>query len=395
MTDDPRVPEQLDPSAAWVDLLGPVDGAKIALFDEGGGRSADVLRAAGAQVSIVGPQELAGLPSQSCDAVVLVDVGPLARTARSAAAVLRDGGVLLVVLTNSTSPLTWVDCLRQRRRPSAGSRRRARRVLGSVGLPPVQEYGLLRSVESPSTYFSLHHPGHAALVLSASNTLNGGGRRRMVAALARAARAGLAAPLVPAIALLCSARPLAFEPVLGRIGYLGSHEAKLLVGDPLREIVKVYGSATVAAAEGDALEQVGRAWPGLAPHLLERLGDRRNRITWTPGRTLAVAALDDLSAQRWMVLAAETLGGLHRRLGPAEDGTVLVHGDYWLGNLLVDVDGRDIVGVIDWTDTGRGVAERDLHFLVDSWAAVRGLPEGEVDRLRTLVGQAYATARGA
>ena len=47
-----------------------------------------------------------------------------------------------------------------------------------------------------------------------------------------------------------------------------------------------------------------------------------------------------------------------------EDGTVLVHGDYWLGNLIVDRG--QVVGVFDWELAQRGSPEEDRRFLADS-----------------------------
>lgn len=392
MTEQSEIGGELDPAGCWVELLGPVRGHVVAVVDATGGPGDNLLRDRGAQVRRLDPAGLARVEPGSCDAVVLAGVARLPDLIEAAAKALTPAGVLLVVLANPLSPLAWWDALSRRRVPAGGSVRRLRRRLGRWGLSPVLEYGLLRSIEAPSTSFSLGHPAHAALVLAASNTLNSGSRRRAVAALSTAARAGLAGPLVPGLALLCSARPLRFDPVLGRIGYLGSWEAKLLVGDPLREIVKVYGSAAPAAAEADALDDVDRVWPGLAPRVLARESELRTRLSWAPGRTLAVSQLDDAAAQRWLVAAAALLGRLHRLLGPAPDGTVLLHGDYWLGNLLVDRDEEQIVGVIDWTEAHRGPARDDLRFLVDAWAGPLALDVAGVDRVRRLVEQAYAAA---
>lgn len=378
----------LDPSGAWVELLGSLTGRRVVLVDELGSAAADLLVEAGADVV---PAPARGLGAQSrADVVVLAGPAPDAALAQAAARCLAADGVLLAVHANARSPLAALDAARGRTPGTGGSLRSTRRALAAAGLPARQEYALLRSVTSPSTAWALGSPRTAALVLDSSNTLNGGLRRRAVQALRWAAEHRLAPLVVPGLAVLASARPLDPAPPLGRIGYLGSHEAKLLHGDPVRAVEKVYSSSRVAAAEAEALEQVERVWPGLAPRLLDRPGPRRNLVTWTPGRTLPVEALPPAQAERWLAEAAALLGELHRRLGTADDRDVLVHGDYWLGNLLVDDAATRITGIIDWTDTRRGDAGEDLAFLVSSWVRRRGLDAPSADRLRTVVQEAYA-----
>jgi hypothetical protein len=396
----PADPAELDPALGWTDMLGPIEGAVIALVDEEDGPGGQALRDAGAEVLPLDLDGLAELPAGSCDVVVLLGgrqglaTEALPRVAGSAARVLRPDGVLLVLVASPSSPLAWLDAAARRGRPGGRSGRRVRRALARAGVPPVVEYGVLRSVNAPSTWFSLRHPRHAQMVLAASNTLNTGVRRRAVSGLAAAARLGLAGPLVPAFGLFCSPGRPAHEPALGRIAPGGAHEAKLLLGDPLREVVKVYGSSAVAAAESAALEQVHRVWPGLAPPLLAREGPRRVRLGWVEGRSLSGPEVAGAAGERWLRAAAAVLGELHRRLGPDQDGGYLLHGDLWLGNLLVDRAGTDVVGLIDWTDTRRGEPQEDLRFLVDAWAGPRRLAAQDVAGLRAAVDDAYAAARG-
>src|SRR3954447_16212691 len=85
-----------------------------------------------------------------------------------------------------------------------------------------------------------------------------------------------------------------------------------------------------------------------------------------------------------------------RRLAPSRPPTtrrVVVHGDFRLGNLMVDDDG--LVGVLDWELAHVGDAAEDLGWLcVRSWRFGSKLPVagvGDRDELRT----AYAAAGGA
>lgn len=72
--------------------------------------------------------------------------------------------------------------------------------------------------------------------------------------------------------------------------------------------------------------------------------------------------------------------------------SVRVHGDYWLGNLLVDESGSYIVGVIDWSDTGWGTMQEDLAQLVDTWVRQAGLGSSAADQLRADARNVAATA---
>ncbi len=240
----------------------------------------------------------------------------------------------------------------------------------------------------PSTVISLEHPDAALLVLRGSSPLITGARLHALRAFAGAVQRGHAGALVPGLAVLASSEPLPPEPLVGRIGVLGSEEVKRLRGWPLRHVDKVYTSATVAAAEADALEEVHGAWPELAPRLLERRGPFCNRTTWVDGRPLDLQSLDAVTGERRVLEAAGLLGRLHRRLGPAAPGQQLVHGDFWLGNLLLD-DAGALVRVIDWTDATRGDADVDLRFLVDSWAQRCGLDPAATVRLGRDAEEAY------
>ncbi len=386
------VPDEADPRGAFVDLLGDVDGRDVLLVDGTAGPAGGLLREQGARVREHGRHDLPGLPAPGVDAVVIAAAPVDAAVVRAAVALLRPPGLLLLVGTRASSPLAWVDRWRGGLLPDVRARR-WRTWAAAAGAPVRVEYGLLRSVAFPSTALDLHRPGAAAQVLRGSNALNTGPRRRAVDVLARLAERGLAGPLLPGLALLCSPEPLREEPVTGRIGVRGSQEVKLLRGDPPTSVEKVYSSVATARAEAAALEAVHAAWPGLAPRLLARPGPRRTRTSWVSGRSLQVMELSLAEGERWVLRAAGLLGQLHRRTGRPADGVGLLHGDYWLGNLLVDDAGTTIVGVIDWTEAGTGPWQDDIGFLVSTWCARRGLSADDGARLRAQAERAYLDAR--
>lgn len=383
---------QVRSDGAWVELLGEVRGRRVVLVDRSGGSAADLLRDAGAVVEERSPDALPESAPAQADAVVLAAVALDVRLVRTAASVLGRDGVLLLVAANAASPLAWADRLRRRSTAPLERLSSLRALAADAGLPSRAEYGLLRSVQVSSTMFALQHRKAAARVVAGSNTLNTGLRRRLVDLLRSGVERGHAVRLVAGVAVLCSARPLAFEPLTGRIGVLGSDEVKLLYGDPPCYVDKVYASERTATAEADALEAVGRAWPGLAPTLLDRRSPLRNRISWLPGRTLTVNRLTPEEGARWVLDAARVLGELHGRLGTDPDRPGILHGDYWLGNLLVDQE--RVVGVIDWTDASLGDPAVDLRFLVDEWATAGGLSADEAAQLHAAARAAYDAGRG-
>lgn len=373
-----------DPEGAFVELLGDVRDQTVVLRDGTAGPAGRLLREAGATVL----DDVAASAPGAAHAVVLAAVRLDRQLLVAAGRVLRPDGRLLLVAANRRSPLAVLDRLRGGAALTAdlpSMRSAARR----AGLVPRAAFGLLRSIGAPSTFVSLEHPELAVMVLEGSAPLMTGARRLGVRGLAALARRGQAGAVVPALALLASAAPLPGRPMVGRIGVLGSTEVKLLYGSPLEHVDKVYTSEAVAAAEAAALEQVEAVWPGLAPRLLARRGPLCNRTTWVQGRPLPLAVLGPAEGERRVLEASELLGRLHRRLGPAAPGTRLVHGDYWLGNLLVDVESGALARVVDWTDARSGDDDVDRRFLVDTWADRSGLSPAARAALHAAAEQAY------
>lgn len=376
----------LDPSGSWVELLGAVSGRRVLLRDRTGSRAAALLAAAGAEVldgSADGPVDdavLAGGP------VTVADLSVLRRR-------LGPGGRLLLVAGNPTSPLALLDRVTGAPRSPGSALRVLQAAARDAGFPGQHAFGVLRSVASPSTLFPLARPGAARVVLRSSNGQNGAVRRRLVHLLLAASGRGLAGGLVPAFAVLCGEAHLD-APVLGRIGPVGATEAKLLLDHPVTAVVKQYSNEDSCAAEAAALERVARARPDLVPRLLAREGATRLRLSWMPGRSLDLTALDAAGARFWAGEAARTLGRLHHDLAAVEGpdaGPDLVHGDFWLGNLIVD--GRRVTGVVDWADSRPGTVADDLRFLVDTTAGHLRVPAAGVPALHRLVAAAYADGR--
>jgi RIO-like serine/threonine protein kinase len=149
-------------------------------------------------------------------------------------------------------------------------------------------------------------------------------------------------------------------PVTGRIGYEDSEEVKVVHGDPPELVEKRYLRQLEADRETTALEALAEAGFALAPRPVRRDGPLLATQTWLSGRALNVERLGDEELEAWILRAADVLAGLRRRT--ASGGEVLRHGDFWLGNLLVE--GDTIVGVVDWTEATRGEPAADADHLV-------------------------------
>jgi aminoglycoside phosphotransferase (APT) family kinase protein len=74
---------------------------------------------------------------------------------------------------------------------------------------------------------------------------------------------------------------------------------------------------------------------------------------------------------------------------------VLVHGDYWLGNLLIE--GKGVAAVVDWSGAHWGAPEEDLVHLVTSLVTARLVPRRDVpallQRARSAHAEGYASTQ--
>ena len=104
--------------------------------------------------------------------------------------------------------------------------------------------------------------------------------------------------------------------------------------------------------------------------------------TRLPGTPLAPKDLSDDRLMHWTEQAAATLA-LLQAATEDEDGTVLVHGDLWLGNLTVE--GDDVVGVFDWELAHRGSRQEDRDFLTEGLVSYLDRDPAFAERVRRAV----------
>ncbi|MDQ6948531.1 MAG: phosphotransferase [Actinomycetota bacterium] len=409
-------------AGAWADLFDGVDGARLLMIDESPGSAAvsfaetaavvgfadtdharaafrlELLAGRGAEVT-VGPEQQQRDRPGGWDLIILdgtvrrpnapatVSVSRLASLAR----VLAPGGRVVVVADNRLSPVRAGDRLRGRSAgPVARSLRSVERLLARAGLSVRQEFALLRSSISPVTSFDLHATQATSAVLAAAGVRCGPSRLVALRALESLARHGLARLVVPAWLVIASADHEPWEPAAdrptGRIGYDDSEDAQVLRGEPPLQLEKRYGDAGAAQHEAMALEALERAGVDGVPRLAGPVALGRARQTWLPGTPLVAGRLRGDELERWVAEAARALGSMHRSTR-RPDGKVLVHGDFWLGNLLVQ--GNSVCGVVDWTDCSWGESDADLDHLVATLVESGVVAPERAERLAVIVRQAH------
>lgn len=343
----------------WLDLLDPWGRERIQLVDA---RQADAAQAreSGALTELASLNEfdLIALSGQRIDADTL----------RTYSSSLAPGGRLAVVVDNALSPLRACDVVRGR--PCGDhpvrSLRRVRADIAAAGLVADQVFGLLRSSQVPTTAFDLDRPDAVAAVLRASLTHVGGARGIAVAGLLHTPTR-LISFLCPAWLVVARTPQGPLQPdhvtrIVGKISNLDSEEIKLLRGTPVQVLEKHYLNAA-GLREADTLAELERAGFRWAPQLISRPRPEVCQFTWLAGRALVASQLDVNELLTWTARASRTLDELHR-CTRRDDGSVLVHGDFWLGNLMTS--GDHVTGVIDWTDAHRGADDVDRAFLIDS-----------------------------
>ncbi|MBW3555304.1 MAG: phosphotransferase [Actinobacteria bacterium] len=304
-------------------------------------------------------------------------------------------GRVVVIVDNATSALRALDRLGGGACGPAGALGMGLDgSLGRAGLVVRQRFALLRTSAAPVTAFDLDAPMAGAAVLRAAATMVGGARRRALRLLEPAPRRGAltrAAVLAPARMVIAGAAPaqraLPADRPTGRVGYQASHESKVVRGEPPTEVEKRYVSADAAEAEAAALAALAAAGLTVAPRLVARPGPDRVRMSWLGGRPLEVAALGERELETWVRRAARLLARIQLAVGADGEGRVLVHGDYWLGNLLHE--GDRIVGAVDWASARRGDRTTDLVHLVDSLAEIRPVSAGMLRRLTAAAGEEH------
>lgn len=296
---------------------------------------------------------------------------------------------VVVLFDRWGSPLRLVD----RFSKGAGSHPTRPRVvdreLRRLGVVRTQRFGVLRSTALPSTAFDLDAPAAAAAVLTASTPLISGPRRHLTRLLAWAAARRGAGLLVPGWAVLGERaqgdpRRVRFS---GRIASLGGAEARMLIGEPPVALESWHESAAEVDAVVLGLSEMQLALPGMAPALLDRPSPTRVRMAWAKGDPLSPHALSAAEVELWVERAATLLREMQERTRRS-DGTVLVHGDYWIGNLLTC--GDEITSVIDWPAARWGHASVDRTTLVESFRSLGLADDHLTDRLRDIVSRVFA-----
>ena len=413
---DPRRAARLTApgSGSWADLLDEPKGARVLVAEHSPGlvglrmaREASVLGFAETDHALARFRQswLADQPAELMfgseerlagdlgpwDVIVVDGLGPaggakgrLEARFRRLAAGLTPHGRLAVVTDNPLSPLRAADrAVGRAAGPSGPSLRSVQRALGDTGMRVTQRFGLLRSSVDGVTAFDLDAPQAGSAVLAAAVVNIEPARALGLRLLRPLARRRAAALMVPAWLIVASSSSAPWVPSpsrpTGRLGHRGSEESKLLRGEPPVELEKRYSTPEAAAREAMALGELEARGLALAPRVVAQPGPDRLRQTWHPGRPMRPGGLRRQELRTWVARAARTIGTIQRAT-ERSDGTVLVHGDFWLGNLLVDAD--QVVAVLDWTRAHWGEPTEDVRHLVDHLVEM-GLASGhEASTLR-------------
>jgi aminoglycoside phosphotransferase (APT) family kinase protein len=363
-------------AGGWVDLLDGLDGAAVLLAGRALQPSASRLAQRAGLVGTVHDGEGVG-EAPRWDLVAVEGRGVAWRPGLLAALLprLAPTGRVVAVGDSISSPLRVLDQARSRPvgPPGSWTLSSAARALAAGGLAVRQRFGLLRSSAAPVTAFDLDAPDAAAAVLRAAAAALGDGRAAGLHLLRRLVATPAPRALVPGWMLVASPAGRAWVPAAdrptGRIGTAKAPEAKIVRGSPPCQLEKVYAAAQDADNEWTALETLRRARVSVAPRALARPTPTRVRQSWLAGEPLRVHRLAAGELRHWVAAAARVLGAIQQATA-APDGSVLVHGDYWLGNLLAR--GSEVAGVVDWTGAHRGGAGEDLDHLVSTAAALKG-----------------------
>ena len=311
---------------------------------------------------------------------------------QSLAASLAPHGRLVIVADNRLSPLRAVDrAIGRPTGPPGPFIHSMEKALRDAGLGTVQRFGLLRSSIDGVTAFDLDAPQAASAILAAAIVNMQYARATCLRLLRPMAERRAAAPIVPAWMLVASSCPWtsSLPRPTGRLGHKGSEEAKLVRGEPPTALDKRYSTPEAAAREAMALRELEGRGLNVTPRLIARPGPDRLRQAWHPGRPVRPAALGPEELRAWVARAAQTIGTIQRAT-ERSDGTVLVHGDYWLGNLLVEDGG--VVAVLDWTGAHWGEPTEDVHHLVDHLLEMGWASASEASMLREVAIAAHAKA---
>ncbi len=271
---------------------------------------------------------------------------------------------ILCMITNRWSPLHWLDGgPRGSFVRLSGVRRRVEQHGRTT-----RTFGVFRSTTQPLAVIGLDTPNASRLTVSALGVHISGWRRGFLRASMQFGPVGrMFAPgwLVIAVG---EGRDLGLDPT-GQIGYQQSVGFTRVMGEPPRYIER-EAAMDVLAAETAALEELSvTTMASVVPSVVRSPSDVQQPpggrapslvMSLLAGRPLRPRQMTDGEIDVWTRRAARLLDEL-QSVSLHADGTVLVHGDYWLGNMLVD--GEQIVGLIDWETAHRGNPTEDRDFL--------------------------------
>lgn len=360
--------------ASWVDVIDVRAADRVLLVGTAGSRAHRALLQVTASVTVIDRvAEPSGKQPGSWDWVCLDTTAPDV-PASQVVALLADAGRVVVVGNNRVSPVRVLDQVA--RRGSTGkqyrSRRATQRQLVGAGLAVHQVFGLIRSAQAPAVAFDAVVESSSAAVLRATVAHVGGWRAVALRAVARLSPQRLLGVCPGWLVVAASDAEKAADRVVGKVSNRDSEEVKLLRGDPVSSVERRY-LLSDPTAEVAALRELEQVDFSLAPRVLGESSEVSSWCSWMTGATLTLDRLDDDALVAWVGRAAGVLADL-QRLTRRVDGTVLVHGDFWLGNLLAD--GDEVTAVVDWTESSRGSASIDREFLVsslDRWVASEAL----------------------
>jgi hypothetical protein len=387
-------------AGAWVQLLDIAPDDDVLLLDVAPSRALERLADRARVVAVrpgrgSGPRVVAAEPDEhlrrSWDLIVVDGAVPETDQLRRLADALRDGGRLAVATDNPWSPLTRSSTFAGPEAFGPGlpgkhcRPRQLERGLRGAGLDVDQWFGLLRSSTVSTTAFELHSPAASRTVLAAA-LVHLTGRRAAGARLLRRLPPAAQRMLVPGWLVVARREgddPRAHGlPIVGRMGYERTPDAKLLLGEPPAALERTYATTHGAEAEAMALEALAVAGLEVAPRLLGRPALDTCRIEWVDGQDLPVRSMPSAELVRRTEEAARLLGRIQAATR-RRNGTVLVHGDYWLGNVLLS--GDRLRWVIDWGAARWGDPEVDALFLVHGLEGFRPLPPALVVQLTAAV----------
>ncbi|NNF53256.1 MAG: phosphotransferase [Acidimicrobiales bacterium] len=376
--------------AAWAELLDLQGNERVAVFSPDPASIRNRLKDRVAELVTL---DAAHTSEKGWDLLILD--GPARSTDLKACwSTVRPGGRIVLVVDNPRSPLRALNPLMGKPLgTSYGRYGRVRRRLEAAGCPNVQTFALLRSSQSSPTAFRTDLPAIASIVLSSAMSTAGRGRRTAIALLRSFAKRGRSRGLAPAWMVVASDQPLLDRPTTptGRIGVEHNDQGAVVLGTGPYGVEKFYRDPAHLAATRATLEMLENIRFRLAPVVIAQPAPNRLQLKWTPGQDIDGFKMRPHELRRWLDRAGFVLGTL-QRLSYDESGTVLVHGDFWLGATLRN--GDEISGVIDWDHCHRGDPRTDMLTLTAIASARSDLSATISQRLVEAAHAGHARASG-